>query len=258
MRLSCSAHCLRRRPLRDALAAIREVGYESVEVNWPKVERRLAFAESRTDAFEAMLNETGLTVSAMCVADMNAVDQTEIEPVCSVIGAHIAVACSLRLGAVVVRGGDRRQQPFEILSAGLRPLAARSDACGVSLLVANARDTSIEQIDDLRQLLMEIDEPALGLALDAGQFHDAAVNPCDVLREFADRVRVIRISDRIARRCVPLGQGEMNVPAVIERAHRSGYDGWLVVDPDVPDAREAQQYLADARSYLSTLLSDRR
>jgi len=50
----------------------------------------------------------------------------------------------------------------------------------------------------------------------------------------------------------------MNVPALIERARRSGYDGWLVVDPAVADPREAQRYLADARSYLSTLLSDRR
>jgi sugar phosphate isomerase/epimerase len=258
MRLSCNAHSLRGRPLRDALAAIREVGYEAVEVNWPQVERRLGSAESRADIFKAVLNETGLTVSAICVADMNAIDESEIEPVRSVIGTQIAVAASLQVGAVIVRGGDRRQQPFEILSSGLRPLAARSEACGISLLVANARGSAIEQIEDLRQLFMEIDHPRLGLALDAGRFHDAAVNPCDVLREFADRVRLIRISDRIARRCVPLGQGEMNVPAVIERARRSGYDGWLVVDPDVPDALEAQRYLADARSYLSTLLSDGR
>jgi sugar phosphate isomerase/epimerase len=126
------------------------------------------------------------------------------------------------------------------------------------LLVANARDSSVEQLEDLRRLFIELDHPGLSLALDAGQFQDAAVNPCDVLREFADRVGLIRVSDRLARRCVPLGQGEMNVAAVIERACRSGYDGWLVVDPDVSEAREARQYLADARSYLTALLSDRR
>jgi len=131
MRLSCNAHCLRGRPLRDSLAAIREVGYEAVEVNWPRVERRFASAESCADAFEAVLNEAGLAVSALRVADMNAVDETEIEQVVSAIRPQIALAGSLQLEVVMMRGGDRRQQPLEILAAGLRPLLAQSGACGI-------------------------------------------------------------------------------------------------------------------------------
>ena len=256
MRLSCNAHCLRGRPLRDALAAVREIGYEAVEVNWPAAERQFTSATGRSDALLAVLDEAGLTVSSMSVADMNAVDETEIDSVASAIGSHIATASALQLSAVIVRSGDRRQQPIEILTAGLRALLNRAGRDGLAILVANARDTTIEQIEDLRQLCMEIDHPGLGLALDAGQFHDAAVNPCDVLREFAHRVKLIRVSDRIGRRCVPLGQGEMNVEAVVRRARQNGYDGWLVVEPAAAKAREAMQYLADARAYLQTLLSD--
>ncbi len=256
MRLSCNAHCLRGRPLRDALVAIHEIGYEAVEIDWPLAERQFASAPDRAEALLAVLDEAGLTMSSMSVADMNAVDETEIRPVVSAIGPQIGIAASLHLPAVITRSGDRRQQPIEILTAGLRALLERADREGVAILVANARDTAVEQIEDLRQLCMEIDHPGLGLTLDAGRFHDAAVNPCDVLREFAHRLRLIRISDRIGRRCVPLGQGEMNVEAVLRRARQSGYDGWLMVDPAVDNPREALQYLADARAYLETLLSD--
>ena len=44
-----------------------------------------------------------------------------------------------------------------------------------------------------------------------------------------------------------------NVPAIMEHAGRIGYDGWLVVEPDVPDPDGWLRYLAHARSYLQAL-----
>jgi sugar phosphate isomerase/epimerase len=258
MRLSCNAHCLIDRPLRDALPAIRDAGYDSVELNWRLVERELATARDRLGALRALLEEHGLAVSALRVADMAAVHDSELGRVTSEIRRHMGFARSLGLSAVVLGAGDRRQQPLALLTSGLRMIVEATGEPDTRLDLANARDTTIEQMEDLRQLLLEINHPRLSLALDAGQFHRAAVNPCDVLREFSDHVGLIRLNDRIGRRCVPLGQGEMNVPAIVERARRSGYDGWLIVDPELNDPRETLQYLADARAFLETLLSDHR
>lgn len=258
MRVSCNIHCLGGRPPGEALAVAAHLGYEAVEVDWRVAERELASARDRPAALQAMLEENGLALAGMRIADMSAVDDSELPLVVSEIRRQMGVAGSLGLRLVSLAAGDRRQQPIELLTAGLKMTLEAAVELDLSIAVANARDSAVEQIGDLRQLFLEIDHPALRLALDAGQFHDAAVNPRDVLREFADRVAVIRISDRIARRCVPLGQGEMNVPAIVERARRGGYDGWLVVNGNVAEPREAAQYLADARAYLQTLLSDKR
>jgi sugar phosphate isomerase/epimerase len=258
MRLSCSAHCLRDRPLRDALPAIRDAGFDAVEVDWRLVERELASARDKPAALQALLEEHDLTLAGVRIADMAAVDESELRQVVTEIRRQMGLVSQLGLPMVTTGAGDRRQQPLEVLTTGLRMALQAAVEADLSLAVVNARDSAVEQIDSLRQLFLEIDHPRLQLLLDAGQFHESAVNPCDVLREFGDRIGLIRISDRIGRRCVPLGQGEMNVPAIIERTRRSGYDGWLVVDSRIANPREAPQYLADARAYLHTLLSDTR
>lgn len=256
MRLSCHAHCLRDRPLREALPAIREIGYEAVEVDWPRVQREFSTTTACDEMLKAVLEENDLHLSSISVSPVDAIDEMEIEPLLAGLTAQIAATTALHLPAVIVRAGDRRQQPFEMLTRFLRLLLDRVSGAGMVLQVANALDSTLEQIEDFRQLFMEIDHPGLRLALDAGQFHCAAVNPCNVIGEFAHRLGLLRMNDRIGRRIVPLGQGEMNVRAIIERARRSGYDGWLVIQAALPNPREGLQYLADARAYLHALLSD--
>jgi len=256
MRLSCNVHCLRDRPLRDALPAIREIGYEAVEVDWPRVQREFAATTGCAETLTAVLEESDLHLSSMFISAADAIDEIEIEPMLAGLTPQIAAASALGLPAVTVRAGDRRQQPFEMLTKSLRLLLDRASRTGIVLQVGNALGSALEQIEDFRQLFMEIDHPGLRLALDAGQSHCAAVNPRNVIGEFADRLNLIQLNDRIGRRIVSLGQGEMNVQAIIETARRSGYDGWLVIDAVLPNPREAPQYLADARAYLQALLSD--
>lgn len=256
MRLSCHAHCLRDRPLRETLPAICEIGYEAVEVEWPRVQREFAATAGCVETLLAVLDENNLCLSSMSIAAVDAIDEIEIEPMLAALRPQIAAASALHLPAVTVRAGDRRQQPFEMLTTCLRPLLDNAGHGGMVLQVGNALGSVLEQTEDFRQLFMEIDHPGLRLALDAGQFHCAAVNPCNVIGEFADRLSLIRLNDRIGRRIVPLGQGEMNVQAIIETARRRGYDGWLVIDAALPNPKEALPYLADARAYVQAVLSD--
>lgn len=256
MRVSCNVHCLHDRPLRAALPAVRDSGCDAVEIDWRLAERDLLSARDKPAALQAMLQEHGLTVVALRIVDMSAVHESEVEQVAAQMRSQMCAARSLGVTLAVAGGGDRRQQPLAVLTAGLRAALEAADEVDLSLAVVNALDSSVEQIEDCRAVFTEVEHPRLRLALDAGQFQCAAVNPCNVIAEFADRLSLIRLNDRLGRRIVPLGQGGMNVSAVVQRARRSGYDGWLVIDADLPDPREVPQYLADARAFLQALLSD--
>jgi len=63
-----------------------------------------------------------------------------------------------------------------------------------------------------------------------------------------------RIGDRIGRRPVPLGQGETNVPAIIEHLHQIGYTGWVSVEPSANPLADKFASLAAARQYLTALI----
>jgi sugar phosphate isomerase/epimerase len=63
------------------------------------------------------------------------------------------------------------------------------------------------------------------------------------MREFGDRTTAMRISDMIGDQPVPLGQGEINLPAIIELAKRMNFKGWLVVDVEAANLQGALGYL---------------
>ena len=112
----------------------------------------------------------------------------------------------------------------------------------------------MEQIEDLRYLLHVVDHPRLFLVNDTGQFQSAAVNPRYLLTEFGERLALVHLSDRIGKRAVPIGRGEMNVPAIVEHLGKIGYNGWLVVDQEFADYADAVNVLTANRLALESML----
>jgi len=155
--------------------------------------------------------------------------------------------------SICLATGQRRGQPWTILSEGIQELLPAADDHGLDVHVLNARDTTIEQIEDLRRLFADIPHPSLRLALDIGAFHASAVNPRDVLAEFADLVGCIRVSDRIGKRPVPLGQGKVNLQRIIRQAAECSYRGWFVLDPCENRDSETAASPANAVAYLRKL-----
>jgi len=255
MRLSCTTGCVTAWPLRDALPAVRDAGYEAVELSWAQVEREFIGARDPAAALSALLKEHDLTLSSLRVADMTATDQAELGEAVSVIREQMEFAPGLGLTAVSLKGGDRRQQSLEVLRDGLTAVLRHAEGSGITICLGNAAGNRIEQIEDLRWMFLKTGHSRLGVLNDTGQFHASSVNPRDVLREFGDLVGLMHLTDRIGKRSVPLGEGEMNVPAIVQHARDVGYDGWLVVDADRPDADGTLGYLCDAQWYLQSLLA---
>ncbi len=254
MRLSCSTRCLPDEPLERVLTAIREAGYAAFEPSWWRME-----SDDRETAGHGVCSpgipaKYGLTVSGLRVGQLTAVSPGDLREELVDLRYRMKLARILGLKAVNLRGGDRRHQSLEMFAVALEAILAIADEMRMNICLANACDSRVEQIEDLRYLLRAVDHPRLLLLNDTGQFHSAAVNPRYLLTEFGERLAIVHISDQIGKRAVPIGRGEMNVPAIVEHLAQIGYDGWLVVDQQFTDYADAVNLLTDNRLTLERLL----
>jgi sugar phosphate isomerase/epimerase len=130
-------------------------------------------------------------------------------------------------------------------------LAGVAKEFGLSFRIRNRRDSPVEQLDELHVLFRDARADNLSLDLDVGEFHSSAINPCDAVLSFSGRIGQVRLTDRRRHTRVPLGQGQVNVPAVLESLAEERFDGTIAIPlENRPDAAEQ---LAAERRYLEGL-----
>ncbi len=217
IRIACSTDCLPGIPADQAADLIRRAGFERVET---------AIGDSLpglpTVVFRASLEQ------------LLAPSGTGPPPA---LPAEGILAADTRLS---------RKASVEALVAALEEALdlVSSRAPGLSLAILNRFGSRVEQLEDLLLVLQRIEQAPLRLALDAAGFHRACVNPRDALRGWIDRLSVVRLADMAGGRIVPLGEGEINIPALLERLGTGGFDGTLVVAGLVPPGTDPAARLA--------------
>jgi inosose dehydratase len=123
-----------------------------------------------------------------------------------------------------------------------------------------------------------LDESSIGLCLDTGHLLIGGADPVALARDHAPRVRHVHLKDVDEGWAVrvrsgemgytdavrqgmyrPLGQGDVDLSAIVRALETSGYDGWYVLEQDAiltgPPVDEAVAPLADVRASVAHLLS---
>ncbi|MBE3009610.1 TIM barrel protein [Microbispora sp. NEAU-D428] len=147
--------------------------------------------------------------------------------------------------------------------------AARCRDRGLEPVFHHHLGTDVETPEEIERLL---DLTDVSLCLDTGHLWLAGGNPVAAIREWSSRIRQVHVKD--ASRDVlarirasggdlwdlvaaggfpPLGQGDLDLPAVLAELRRSGYEGWIVIEQDVPafrasDAEALARAVADQRA----------
>jgi inosose dehydratase len=157
---------------------------------------------------------------------------------------------------------------WKSLGSGLNELAAALKPAGVQLVFHNHVGTYVETQAETSRLLDVTDPSLVGWCLDCGHLTYGGGDTLRMLQRYGHRVGYIHIKDvdgKILQRSLQdgwsfhsalksfiftkLGQGIVNIPAVIQALKDHGYNGWLVVEqdttPDTPTtvARENRLYL---------------
>ncbi len=160
------------------------------------------------------------------------------------------------------------REVFESLSA-VEEICARH---GLTVALHHHYGTVIERDDQLRRFLEGCDS---GLCLDTGHLVIGDSDPVEIAELAGDRVSHVHLKDvdrdlarRIATRelsfkeaarqgaFLPLGDGDVDVGAVVGRLEDSGYRGWYVLEQDTvveAEPAEGEGPINDVRKSLSYL-----
>ncbi|WP_244312420.1 sugar phosphate isomerase/epimerase family protein [Microbispora hainanensis] len=147
--------------------------------------------------------------------------------------------------------------------------AARCRDRGLEPVFHHHLGTDVETPEEIERLLGSTD---VSLCLDTGHLWLAGGNPVAAIRDWSSRIRQVHVKD--ASRDVlarvranggdlwdlvaaggfpPLGQGDLDLPAVLAELRRSGYEGWIVIEQDVTafrasDTEALARAVADQRA----------
>jgi inosose dehydratase len=276
---------VRREQHERALKTISIAGFEGVELStgtgrWEPMgnPQQLAANFGSVAGFRDFLAGCGLGAVSSWVYDpaersmehlLGSLSPTSADDVPAIVeqARRYAGALAELGGSVLVVPGAPAAGDGELDEAGLDQLAATWHAVGaavaqdgVQLAVHVDFLSALRRAGALDALLARTDPALVGLALDTGELAVSGIDPLEVVRRHADRVRHVQFKDALAvdedeeylqphahwtvrvrggAREVPRWFGEPGVdggrldfPALTRALLEAGYDGWIVFESD--------------------------
>ena len=188
------------------------------------------------------------------------------------IAADTGDAKRIEVGGHVDANVGLTDEQWGSLGSGLNELATALQPVEVQLVFHNHVGTYVETEEETRRLLDVTDPSLVGWCLDCGHLTYGGGDTLKMLQKYGKRVGYVHIKDvygEILQRSLrerwsfhsalrafifaKLGQGIVNIPAVIEALKDYGYSGWLVVEQDTTPGNPTRVALEN-RVYLEGLL----
>jgi inosose dehydratase len=175
-------------------------------------------------------------------------------------------------------GTDGYDERPVVDSAGWNTLVANLDRCAARAAERGVRatlhphvGTIVEQADEVRRVLAG---SSIGLCLDTGHLMIGGTDPVALAQEASARVAHTHLKDVDATWAAkvqagdasyteavaggmyrPLGQGDVDIAAIVRLLEAGGYDGWYVMEQDtmLADEPAGDGPLADVRASIAFL-----
>jgi len=176
--------------------------------------------------------------------------------------AEFFAAAGADVVVLAVMSGSENFGPFVELDDGswrelFESLKSVEDICathGISVSLHHHYGTAIEDDDQLKRFL---EGSEMGLCLDTGHLSIGGSDPVEIAEIAGPKVNHVHLKDvdlEVARRLAnrelsfkeaaqknafrPLGEGDVDLGAVLDRLEGAGYSGWYVVEQDSVVERE--------------------
>ncbi|TKT76185.1 sugar phosphate isomerase/epimerase family protein [Aquamicrobium sp. LC103] len=160
--------------------------------------------------------------------------------------SHIRIAAALGASVMRICAGGRGSRPesWSEHKAGLIPMlrraAAEAGEHGIVLALENHIDL---YADEIVEIMETIASPALGVCLDTANNLRLFEHPLEVARKLAPWTRATHLKDIAAHRgdprsfafwpSVPLGDGAVEIDAILDLLERANYPGLLAIEIDL-------------------------
>jgi len=258
-------------PLTDVVKAVKDAGYDGIELNAETLPWAQAHITPTTPKHEREQVRRAIAAAKLKV---------------SAIGAHVPMlhpgAAQRREAVDYVKGCcdlavEMGSDYVHILSGPLAPETARetgwrwfADAVQDLVEYASARkiEVGIEAIaghlfhcaQDYARLISDLPGVPFKVNFDPSQIIVQGANPFDIVDRFADRIAHVHMKDGSGLfpdfAFPPLGEGDINFRALVGRLQGAGYDGALSVEYEAQVygfSRSDEQILNENRAFVAAL-----
>jgi inosose dehydratase len=276
-------------PYRRVMDEIAASGYEGTELGpW-------GYFPTDPSQLREELSKRGLQLaSAFCPVDLTAPSRYAEAEAQTLATAHLLrtlgttkliLADPWRPVRATVAGradGSDELSPagWDAVVAGLNRLGSRLADDGMKAVFHHHVATYVETEAEINRLLDLTDPRFVGLCLDTGHAAFGGADPVRLLRRWRDRVHYVHLKDvspsvlaripidrlgydaliRAGIFC-PLGEGQIDFPAIAAELRAANYDGWLIVEQDVIVGGSGQRATSleaarQSRAFLRELLGN--
>jgi protein FrlC len=274
MKFAFNTRILRFHPLADAIDLVAKAGFCAVEL---MADRPHAFPDDLTaeklSALNVCLSERKIKVSNLDAGTVTSL----VEPHnpswvdedwqkreqrirytldCIRLAAAMGVSQVSTQGGGPIPQGTTHRESWRVFVATMHRVLPLARKLNVQLLIQPSPEMLIETSDHLLELLAELDHhESLRVTFDVVHLYCAGEDPVNTWDKLKDHVGLVRLSDAAEDRShvhVQLGDGELDLPIFLHKIQESGYQGFVVVQPDGSEQR-ADKIVYGAATYLQDI-----
>jgi sugar phosphate isomerase/epimerase len=229
-----------RKPLEEVLASYSSMGYRYFEA-WLQGRGSAMDMSRGAEPYLDLARRFGM---GYCSLHMRSVESAEDEAVGRAVEEALFAE---KLGA--------RALTFTCTTKQVYIEAARKVLDGIeghdlTLVIQVHEGRALETMDDLTEVLDGVGDDRLKVQHEVGSFHPLGVDAVEVVERFGPRLGLVHIKDMVGDQSVPLGTGEVDIPALVAATRRVGYDGFFVIEIQNKDTENTNRYFREAVDYL--------
>ncbi|MCD8131168.1 MAG: myo-inosose-2 dehydratase [Lachnospiraceae bacterium] len=161
---------------------------------------------------------------------------------------------------------------WEILCGGLNRLGKIAlEEYGISLAYHHHMGTVVQDAEEVERFMSQTDPEYVSLLYDTGHFKYCGVDPLEMVRKYAGRIKHVHLKDirpqvvekvkqenlsflegvRLGAFTVP-GDGCIDFAPIFEALEQAGYQGWLLVEAEQDPAKaNPLEYAIRARDFIA-------
>lgn len=276
-RWSFSANAFRDYSITQTLAAVAECGYSGIEI---MADRPHAYPEDLTpqqrSAIKQQAADLGLEIANINAFMLTAIESFHrpswIEPdpeyrLKRIEYTEQCVELAAELGAKTLStepGGPQNQyrnkkEAMALFREGIEDIVPALQDWGVTLLIEPEPDLLLETSEDYLLFMDTLARPEVRLNLDVGHFFCVGEDPVQCIHRLSSHIGHVHLEDIPADRQhihTQLGDGAMDIPAILDALQETGYDGWITVEL-YPYENNPIETACRARTYLKQWESER-
>jgi sugar phosphate isomerase/epimerase len=248
LKLCLNTWMWRDQPLADVLATTRELEVGGVELDVRPGSPHFDPLAGRDEvvALKSQLGELRVQALAADNPDLTRLEEDGGDEAVAHLVAALKRAADLRAGVVTTSLGASDVDAWDTVwqrgLSALRMALFQTARSPVRVAVVLSGDDALNSIRKVRRLLEGVNDPRLGLAIDTGWLHYLRIPLPEALLAAGDRLYHVRLRDATRRDFNrPLGQGEVNFPALIRQLRQHRYGGAISLslsEPPTPEALE--------------------